>query len=295
MSNLTVTREQILADLTSVPMISHSASRVLEISNDPEHSIADISRVAEADAILTAHILKVVNSSAFSLPQRVDSLERAISYLGKNVVVGIVLSYSLSVLYDKPLEGYASQKGALWAHGLRTALASKEIVKFTSEKHFANVAYTAGILHDLGKSVISKFMSGSVRELISSVENGTAADFLDAERELLGTDHCEVGAELAKLWSLPDSLREVIRYHHRPRNADETYRPLVYAVHLGDMISMMGGLGTGADSMNYQLDSTYPDYVDISEDQLTELWFAVDQEFAKTKSVLFGDEEGNEQ
>jgi putative nucleotidyltransferase with HDIG domain len=292
MSNLLITREQILAELDSVPMLSHSASRILDISNDPDHTVADVSRVAETDPVITAHILKVVNSAAFSLSQRVESLERAISYLGKNTIVGIALSQSLAALYDKPLKGYESKEGELWAHSLRTALASREIAKYSRGKLYANVAYTAGLLHDIGKSVISKFMDGAAREIISSVDNGEAEDFLSAEHELLGIDHCEIGAEMAKRWGLPDSLREAIHHHHRPQLADEAHRPLVYAVHLGDMIAMMCGLGTGADCMNYQLDAAYPEYVDISEENIPELWFTVEQEFVKTKSVLFGDKEG---
>ena len=208
---------------------------------------------------------------------------------GKNVIVGIAISQSLSGIYDKPLEGYESQKGEFWEHSLRTALASREIAKFSRGGLYANVAYTAGLLHDIGKSILSKFIDGSAKQMLSSIETGAVEDFLGAERELLGTDHCETGAELAKLWGLPESLREAIQYHHRPQSADEAHKPLVYAVHLGDIIAMMSGLGTGADTMNYQLDSTYPEYVNMSEDNLTELWFTVEQEFAKTKSVLFDD------
>ncbi|MEE9255927.1 MAG: HDOD domain-containing protein [bacterium] len=288
MNSPLVSREQISADLQSVPLLSPSASQVLRLANDPDSAVADIARVVEVDSALTAHILRVVNSAAFSLVQKVESLDRAISYLGRSVIAGIAIGYSSASVFDKPLEGYESERGDLWAYSLRSAIASRELAKLVRNLS-PELGYTAGLLHDIGKSIVSRHLKGSAERILASIDSGEAGDYLDAERELLGTDHCEVGAELAELWGLPDSLREAIRRHHRPAAAPEAYRALVYCVHLGDIVSMMGGAGTGSDAMGYTLDPGYAAYVEISNSDLTQLWLMVESEYARTKSAVFGD------
>lgn len=284
---------QISSELQSAPMMSRAASQVLDIMNDPDHDVSDVSRMIETDTGMTAHILRVVNSAALALPNKVDSLERAISFLGVNAIVGIAIGYCTSTLFNKPLEGYESAVGEFWAHSLRTAIASREIAKYAKGEFNANIGYTAGLLHDIGKSVVSKFLMGTVEEIIALLDSGEAKDYIDAERRAVGSDHCAIGRELAEMWGLPDSLKEAIHYHHRPGEADEAHRALVYAVHLGEHIAMMSGVGTGADCMRYQLDPGFNEFFDISSDQLQELVVRVEDEFIKTKSALSGgDDEG---
>ena len=280
--------EKISTELQLAPMMSRSASQVLEIMNDPDHLVGDVSRVIETDTALTAHILRVVNSAAFPLATKVDSLERAISYLGVNVIVGIAIGYCSSTLFNKPLEGYESAGGELWAHSLRTAIASREIARYARGELDANLGYTAGLLHDIGKAVVSKFLVGTAGEMLALIENGEAEDYIEAERSALGIDHCEAGRELAEMWGLPETLKEAIHYHHRPAQADEAHRALVYAVHLGEFVSMMAGIGTGTDCMRYQLDPGFSDFFDISSDTLQDLMVRVDDEFNRTKSALSG-------
>lgn len=110
--------ERILDSLDSLPMLSPCASKVLAISEIADHTVGEIARVVEADSILTGHILKVVNSAAFALSRKIETVERAVSYLGKNVIVGIALSHSVGPLYQRPLRGYEAGKGDLWAHSL---------------------------------------------------------------------------------------------------------------------------------------------------------------------------------
>ena len=282
--------EEIAARAKAVPLLSQSVLHLLDLMDDPEHSVQDVRRVVETDAGLTAHVLKVVNSASFELRYPVDTLDRAVSLLGDKAIMGIALATSSSHLYDRPLAGYESERGQMWEHSLKTAIAARETARFALEETDAGLAYTGGLLHDLGKSIISEFLQGTAASLVAQIDGQKTTDYLAAERSVLGTDHCAVGAALAKHWGLPPMLGASMRYHHAPADAEAPRRSLAYVVHLADMIAMMGGVGTGADSLLYGLDERYATYVDLSPGDLERLMFKVSLEFEKTKASVFGSE-----
>ena len=227
------------------PLLSASAALLIQVVGNPDHSLSDIVRIVERDAVLTAHVLRIVNSAAYSLLQPINSIARAVSYLGDGVVIGIAMGYGSSKIMNSTLKGYNAGPGELWRHSLRTAIASREIIKYGDFTSGAGLAFTGGLLHDIGKALISEFLKGTSSEILNKMEKGHAEDYLEVEREITGSDHTIVGSELARRWKLPDPLVEVIRHHHFPQHADASFRPLVYGVHLGDIIAMMGGSGTG--------------------------------------------------
>ncbi len=284
-----ITQEELQKIVKAVPMLSPSASRLLQVAAQADHDLVDIINLVKFDANLTARVLKVVNSAAFSLVSKVSSIDRAVSYLGERIVVGIALGDCAGKLFTKELSGYESTSGSLWKHDLRAAIAAREIVvECKAEGISAELAFTAGLLHDIGKSLISDYLQGSVPEAIALLNGEDSPDYLEAEEKLIGFNHTQAGYELAKAWELPDELAEAILYHHEPEKAAEEYRPLVYAVHLGDSIAMLGGFGTGADSLRYKLDPGYRNYIKVSPNALSKVMLAVDMEFEKLEGSMNG-------
>ena len=288
-----ITHEKLLEIVKSVPMLSVSASRLLQVAAQKEHDLGDIINLVKTDANLTAHVLKTVNSAAFSLINKVTSIDRAVSYLGERVIVGIAIGDCAGKLFNKDLDGYESSGGSLWKHDLRTAIAAREVAVESGSDISPELAFTAGLLHDIGKSLISDYLKGTVPEAVAMISAEDSQDYLAAEEQLIGFDHTVAGYELARAWKLPDELAECIRYHHEPQKAAEEFRPLVYAVHLGDNIAMLGGYGTGSDSMRYRLDSEYRNYIKISPNTLSKIMLAVDLEFEKLEGSLNGPGEQN--
>ncbi|BCR06649.1 phosphohydrolase [Desulfuromonas versatilis] len=268
------------------PMLSPSTLKVLELTSGPDPDLDEIIHIVRHDAPLTARLLRVVNSAAFGLLKEVTSVERAVTYLGIRTVVSTALATNLSALYDKPLEGYESEKGSLWDHSLFCALASRAIAQRARGELSADTAFTAGLLHDIGKAVISELLQGSTKNILDQLDEGAVEDYLSAERSLVGMDHAQVGQLLAKTWKIPPSLQEPILHHHRPGRAAEAQQPLTHAVHLGDILAMMGGQGTGSDSMQYRLDPGYSEYFAIDEDDLARILLEVTDEFQKLKTSL---------
>lgn len=281
-----ICKENIQQIIKSIPMLSACANRLLQLTADPDHDLVEVVKLVKTDANLTARVLKVVNSAAFGLVNEISSIDRATSLLGERIIISIAVGDCASKLFDKELSGYEAASGALWKHDLRTAIAAREVVVQSGAKISPDLAFTAGLLHDIGKSLISDFLQGTAPEAVNLISSQDSADYLEAEEQLIGIAHTEAGYELAKAWSLPDELAEVILHHHLPAKATEKVRPLVYAVHLGDNIAMMGGFGTGSDSMRYRLDSNYTDYLELPPKALDNVMLTVDMEFDKLEESL---------
>ncbi|MFK5926369.1 MAG: HDOD domain-containing protein [Desulfuromusa sp.] len=279
-----ISQEELQKIVKSVPMLSASASQLLQLTSQADHDLIDVINLVRNDTNLTARVLKIVNSAAFGLINNITSIDRAISYLGERIIVSIAVGDCAGKLFDKELSGYESAGGDLWKHDLRTAIAAREVVTQSGADISPELAFTAGLLHDIGKALISDYLQGTVVAAVDLITAEEGFDYLDAEEKLVGFDHTRAGYELAREWNLPDELAEVIRYHHEPAKAKEEYRPLVYAVHLGDNIAMMGGFGTGSDSMRYKLDQKYTDYIKIGPKSLATIMLNVDIEFEKLES-----------
>lgn len=281
--------KQILEQIDKIPLLSQNAMLLLDTINDPKHTIRDILKIIERDNILSIKVLRLVNSSTFGLNKEITSLERAITYLGKNNIVNIALSSYSNNLFEGALDGYESEDGVLWLHCLQTAIAAKELARFSINKVDSNVSYICGLLHDLGKAVLSGYLMkfrDKEQEIIEKIDRHVLNDFADAERELLGTDHAEVGYYIAKHWNLPRVFLNVIRYHHEPSKAPEDLREICFIIHLGDMISMLSGLGTGTDNLEYRIDKNYKNYIDFTEDEFENIFLHITDEFNKINNSL---------
>lgn len=283
---MAATKNDILNIVEGLKILSPSAAGLLEVASREKHDLKDIVNVIKYDAALTAKTLQLVNSAAFSPQSKITDLERAISYAGENSLISMVMTEAADMIYDCDLAGYEGQKGGLWDHNMLTALASKRIAELSKEPVNPNVAFTCGLLHDLGKALVSDFLKGSSAQVLASLEKGEVDDYASAEEKLLGIDHTQAGYALACHWNLPEPLPSAMRYHHEPAKSPEEHRSLVYTVHLGDMVAMMTGRDTGADAMRYQLDSNYADFINISDNDLAQIILETDSEFSKLKESM---------
>jgi putative nucleotidyltransferase with HDIG domain len=288
MGNINLT-ETIAKRVNNVPMLSTVVTRLLMIIEDEEHSVRDVVNIVQNDASLTAKVLRISNSAVFSRGQPIETLNRAILHLGEKMVMGIAIGACSAKIINKPLKGYISSSDEFWDHSLRTAVASRLASEYSREPVSSDIAFTAGLLHDIGKSVLSEFLeerSGNIIELYSSQED----DYIAAEKYLLGIDHAAVGFAIAKHWKLPIEIANIIKHHHSPAKAKPEYRYLAYVVHLGDIIAMLGGAGTGADNLAYKIDEKYINFINLNKYDFARLILSVQEEFGVIKDSVFGAE-----
>ncbi len=278
--------EKISKRIEEKPLPSMVAFEILKVIEDENHSLKQVVKLVENDASLTTEVLKVANSATYFRGMPVNTVNRAVLVLGEMMVVGVAICASSSIVFNSALEGYESPEGDMWEHSLRAAIASREIAKYTKNKVPPGLGFTSGLLHDIGKSVLSEFLIGSTSDLTDACEEGKDCDFLEAERLAVGTDHAEVGYQLAEKWGLPAALKTAIRQHHTPSKADAKHIPLAYTVHLGDLIAMLGGSGTGADALAYKIDNNYENYIRNDKDEFNIILLKVQEDFEIIKESL---------
>jgi putative nucleotidyltransferase with HDIG domain len=283
--------EEIKKRILEIPMLSVVATRLLELTGDENHSLKDVVNIVENDPFLTARVLRIANSAAYSAGHSITSLNKAIIHLGEKMVAGVAIESCSTKVYGKALEGYESGPGELWDHSLQTAIAAREIAPYAHRGVSTDLAFTAGLLHDIGKSIISDLFKG-VTGKMAGICKEKSADFLQAEREMVGTDHAEVGYELGLHWKLPEILCMAIRHHHKPDDCVDKYKGLVFVVHIADLVAMMGGSGTGADVLSYKIDENYEKYVTIGSDDLASIILNVQIDFIRTKKFVTGEKGG---
>jgi putative nucleotidyltransferase with HDIG domain len=274
-------KESIKKAILDTPLLSPSTAQLLELIAQPDYELDEVIRIVKHDAPLTARLLKVVNSPVYRPTHPITSVDRAVVFLGSRVVVSVAISSSTGTLLTGALSGYEGEQYALWRHNLFCALASRAVARFGRGACPPDAAFTAGLLHDIGKGVLSQFLQGSSAALLAKIGRGEVADYLQAEGGLLGQDHTQVGFELARHWKLPLALQQTIHHHHHPERAGEEFRALTYAVHLGDLLAMMAGYGTGSDSLQYALAPDYIRYFPLTEDDLARVLLEVSEEFIK--------------
>lgn len=282
----------IRAACREIQPLSHSVTQLLALmGGGGQRSASQLAKVVATDPALTLALLRTVNSAAFGLRQPVTSASAAIAYLGDRLVLAVALNSAAERVFQRPLEGYAAEPGALWRHSLRTAIGAREFAPHCIHPFDPDTAFTAGILHDIGKSVLSRFLQPELREALEGgpVQASLRPDVtnhLALEAQAVGMDHSEVGDLLAEHWKLPPALRAAIRYHHGPLGAPPEARPLCWAVHLADALALMGGTITGSDGLAYLLVPEWKDEVRLGGHELERIMLKVEDEFEKAAAAL---------
>ena len=261
---------------------SPALAGLLSVTSRPDHGIGDVMALVQQDPVLTAHLLRAANTAAFRRSEEVVALGMAVSLLGERFTIGLALKLCSGGFFDQSLSGYESAAGELWTHSIKTAIAARLVSRYARGGLDASQAFTAGILHDIGKAVLSAGLGGRGRALAQSVISGEGHEsYLTAERAVLGYDHCEAGEALATAWRLPEIYRAAIAHHHDPSACPDAFAPLVFAVHLGDLFAMMTGAGTGADCLLYSLSPDSERYFSYGAEDVQRILLELEDEYAK--------------
>jgi len=245
-------RNAILARIKTVPSLPSVVIKLRQYLNDPEVSFDQLAQVIEYDPGLTANVLQLANSAYFGWSGTIKTVKESISRLGTNRVFQMVLCMSVAPLVRKPVRGYQTDSEGLWRHSIATAICAEKLVEVL-EIDGLEEAFTAGLLHDMGKIVLGTFVEVD-DEPIMEIMAADGLAFNEAEQMVLGIDHAEVAAELLDAWKLPAEVVAAARWHHQPHRAEERYRRLVDLVHVADVLCINFGWGGGVDSLKYRLD-----------------------------------------
>jgi HD-like signal output (HDOD) protein len=243
--------ESVISNIDQLPSIPEVASEVMNMVNDPDVSFKKIAEVISQDQSMTTNILKLCNSAYFSKGKEITSIDRAIVTLGLKEVKDIVIVIATKPVLDKPVIGYDLSKGDLWLQGLVVATISKNIALMKKRKDVADVVFTGGLIHNVGKVVLALYVQNTFKEILELVESKNIS-FSNAERDIMGFDHQEIGEKILDKWKFPPVLKSIVRHYKDPDNAPDEFKTEVSIVHIAHNISLMAGIGIGSDGLYHE-------------------------------------------
>lgn len=249
----------------NLPALPHVTHRVLTLTSDPKTTIAELADTITNDQVLTVKVLRMANSAYYGYARRIFSINEALIILGFSTVRNLVLAASVFNVMDQEFTGYILPKGDLWKHSMTTALLARLLAKKVGFE-MNDKAFTAGLLHDIGKIILNTYMKESFAEVLSTVNAGNVA-FSEAEQQILGFDHAMVGAKVAEKWNLPEELVEAIAKHHNPSQAKLNPK-LTSITHIADAASMSMGIGLGGDGLLYDFDGFAVEHTGLNKEAL---------------------------
>ena len=257
-------RERILLRLKSLPAMPQVVLKAQQVMRNPNLGVRHLAQVVEKDPAMVVKILKTANSAFYGVTGDISSIQSATALLGNRVVEEIISMSIASGFLDRILKGYALESRDMWKHSLAVAFGS-QIIAGKKMKGLENNAFLAGLLHDVGKIILDRYIFER-KEMFEEFLGDGQQTFLSAESSILGFDHSQIGFEMCKSWGIPNDLITAIRFHHYPSRSNEN--KLAYIVHVADCISMLSGFASGSDGLLYQMEKDAPEFLGLQNDDV---------------------------
>jgi putative nucleotidyltransferase with HDIG domain len=214
--------------------VPQAALKIMRLIDQEEYDTRLLASEVRHDQVLSARTLQLANSVMFATRNRIESIDHALMFLGVNLFMKFVVTAAVEAFYSQSESGYSLVRGGLYHHATGTGLVAERLARLT-EAAKPGQAYTAGLLHDIGKVVLDQFVAGAAPLFYRHLIEEKTSDFTRAEQAVFGTTHTEVGHRLAQRWSFPDSLAAAIRWHHCPERS-QTHSELSHIVFLANLI-----------------------------------------------------------
>lgn len=226
------TLKEVVSRMDSVPSLPSLYVTLTEALRQSDVTVTKIANIVKQDMGMTSKVLQLVNSAFFALPCRISSPHQAVSLLGIDNIRAVVLSvHVFSELEGNPNPALA----ALWPHSLTTAAFAQAITRAERcPQSLEDDAFAAGLLHDVGRLVLASACSKQYHQVLERLRQEKVT-LTQAESQVLGCTHAEVGAYLLGLWGLPSSVVQAVAWHHTPdRSAVPAFSPVI-AVHVAEV------------------------------------------------------------
>lgn len=207
-----LTAKQVVERFSDQKTLPHVAIRVTQLVNSENSTMQDFEETIQLDPVLVTRLLRLVNSSFFSLSQKVESISKAVVFVGMKNLRNLVAVEALRDMFKEEGDPSGFSRKHLWVHSATVALLSDMIGKRIFGDSREDL-FLAGIIHDIGLIAEDQVAGDLLRKACQLYRPGKKS-LIESEREIIGTDHCEVGYMLAKEWKMPDDVLNAIRFHH---------------------------------------------------------------------------------
>ena len=280
----TTVAEKIAGQTVEVSTLPEVTLRIIEVVQDPESTAHDLHEIVCNDPALSARVLRVVNSAFYGLPGQIGSLERALMLLGLNAVKNIAIAASLSKMFLRPTGCEELNGKELWTHSVAVGATNRLI---TSEIGLAlpDETFLGGLIHDLGLVAIWQSQASLAGDIVHLVKEEDMP-YRQAEEQVIGASHQEVGAALAGRWKFPRAFQYVTGYHHNPYNLAKENRLLTVVTHISDVLCARKGLGLTMTVESDEVDEDLLGEIGLSKAKLEEIEGRIEEELEIVRALI---------
>jgi putative nucleotidyltransferase with HDIG domain len=231
--------QRVVCGIKSLPTPPAIYTKMIRELNKPEPSIEALSAIVRTDSAISAKVLQLVNSAFFGLRQPIDDLNQATVFLGIENLKSLVLIIGLSEESFKSINKEFAL-GLYTHHSIQVGSISQEVAKKLgfSQKE-CQTAFTAGLLHDIGKLVMATHFSKRYCDVMEfHMQTPDTVHTQELETDQFGLNHAEIGAALIGIWGLPPSIVNAVAYHHNPQEDSEKDISLSTIVHIANALAL---------------------------------------------------------
>jgi len=252
------TIERMVEEVRDLPMsMSETLPAVIEACDNADTSVNDLTSLISADQSLVAMLLKLANSAYYGYARRIETLPEAIVLLGFSTIKSLAITATTMNLLFQSDDELSSVRHEIWSHSLGVGVAARALARKRGNIH-PEKAFVAGLLHDLGMIILSVYRKQDFQRVLETADRD-GLTYEEAELQVLGFSHADLGAQVAEAWSFPATHCEAIRCHHTPADAT-LQRTLSQVTHIADWMVVDLGVGKIVET-----DQPEPDEAALSE------------------------------
>lgn len=230
---------KVKASIEKMPPLSPVIHKVVLVANNPRASAQDLMEVIQMDPVLTARVLKMVNSSYFGYTQEISSLKQGIVILGINTIKNVALS-SVVVSNINVKNNTVFNGEEFWKHSFGVGVASKIIARMMGvDQKLLEEFFVAGLIHDIGKVLISNVFPEETRK-IDSIAAGGKYTITFIEKKIIGLSHEEIGIAIGKNWNFENNFLYAMGRHHSPVLKGASARYSIVTAVANYLVNVMG-------------------------------------------------------
>ncbi len=272
-----------IRNLPTPPIVFHQIQKVI---NDPNVNAVQIASILAEDPAMSVKVLRLTNSTFYGLAREVESVRQAVVVIGFEAIKNLVLSASvLDMFKGKNTDQEYQEK--FWRHSLSTAFCSRILAGRLASRGMvdSDAAFSAGLLHDVGKLVISCFLEEEYDQYKKERRENTESPDFVIEENVLGYNHAQIGGFLGRQWKIPSKLINAITYHHHPQLSDSD-SPIAFIVHLADYTSKKTFYDSYEQHLVGEVDPHVMEYMGLTAGDLEGYGDLLREEYLKAETFM---------
>jgi len=273
--------QAIVDGIATLPTLPEVATKLIELLSDAEASMSEIVETISKDPATSAKVLRLTNSAYYGIPRTVTSIRQAVTLLGMGTTRNLATGLSVVKMFGTKGESGGFNYHQFWRHSVGAGYLCSVLAK-KAQADDADMLFLGGLLHDIGKVVIAQYEPETIRQVLLKVKSESMPMY-EAEREVMGVTHADVGVWLCERWQLPEKLIDMIRLHH-DKEAMKTNVAVAVCELTNYICSVKGTSSTGFEDP--RLNKDVWETLEMDAGSLKGLLTAVDGELEASEAFL---------